>query len=330
MPSGTGSADGGPVRAARGRGDHAGPRFDLRVDDDGYAWWYLDGISDDGRYGVTVIGFIGSVFSPYYRWAGRKHPENHISMNCALYGPKGRWCMTERGAESLTRDETHFAVGPSSMEWDGTSLTVKIDERSVPHLSRVRGTIHIHPQVVTGVEVALHKSHMWRPFAPAARIEVDFPSPGVKWSGHGYLDGNFGTSALERDFKYWTWGRFPIGEGAQTFYDVTDRKGQDLNVALRFGPDGSVREVPAPPKTPLSKTLWQVARETRSEKTARELARYEDAPFYARAAVETVIDGEKRAGVHEALDCDRFAANWVHMLLPWRMPRAKGPFGLVF
>ncbi|MEL6583275.1 MAG: carotenoid 1,2-hydratase [Pseudomonadota bacterium] len=238
--------------------------------------------------------------------------------------------MTERGEEALSRDATQFVVGPSSMAWDGTTLTVKIDERSVPHLSRVRGTIRIHPGAVTDQEVALHASHVWRPFAPAARIEVDFPSPGVRWQGHGYLDGNFGTTALERDFKYWTWGRFPVEGGAQTFYDVTDRQGQDLNVALRFGPDGSVAEVEAPPKVGLSKTLWRVARETRSEGAVRELARYEDAPFYARAAVETVIDGAPRAGVHEALDCDRFDAGWVHLLLPWRMPRAKGPFGLVF
>lgn len=238
--------------------------------------------------------------------------------------------MTERGRENLSRGETYFAVGPSSMEWDGTSLIVKIDERSIPHLSRVRGTIRIHPQAVTAVEVALHPSHIWRPFAPTARIEVDFPSPGLRWKGHGYLDGNFGSSALEQDFKYWTWGRFPVGDGAQTFYDVQDRNGQSLNVALRFDRDGSVKEVPAPPKVPLKKTLWRVARETRSEATAHEVARYEDTPFYARAAVETVIEGQSRTGVHEALDCDRFAAPWVHCLLPWRMPRAKGLFSRLF
>ena len=29
------------------------------------AGWYVDAISDDGRHGLTIIAFIGSVFSPY-------------------------------------------------------------------------------------------------------------------------------------------------------------------------------------------------------------------------------------------------------------------------
>ncbi|MEL7214568.1 MAG: carotenoid 1,2-hydratase [Pseudomonadota bacterium] len=275
---------------------------------------------------------MGSVFSPYYAWAGRRAPENHVSMNVALYGPKARWCMTERGADALDRSEHHFAIGGSAMKWMGTHLEVAIDERAVPHMSRVRGTVRLFPQAVTDQEVALHASHVWRPFAPVSRIEVDFPQPGLKWTGHGYLDGNFGVTALEDDFKYWTWGRFPTPTGARTFYDVTDRTGQDLNVCLDFDERGQVREVEAPPKTPLSTTLWRVARETRADAgaLARETQRMEDAPFYARAAVETTIDGRTTTGVHEALDCDRFAASWVRMLLPWRMPRAVGPVSRVF
>ncbi|MCK7475445.1 MAG: hypothetical protein MZV49_22675 [Rhodopseudomonas palustris] len=30
-------------------------------------WWYIDAISDDGTEGLTIITFVGSVFSPYYR-----------------------------------------------------------------------------------------------------------------------------------------------------------------------------------------------------------------------------------------------------------------------
>jgi carotenoid 1,2-hydratase len=45
-----------------------------------------------------VIAFVGSVFSPYYHWAGRRDPEDHVCINVALYRPGGnRWSMTERG-----------------------------------------------------------------------------------------------------------------------------------------------------------------------------------------------------------------------------------------
>ena len=46
--------------------------FDEPVAPNGYAWWYVDALSDDGRHGLTVIAFIGSVFSPYYAWARRR------------------------------------------------------------------------------------------------------------------------------------------------------------------------------------------------------------------------------------------------------------------
>jgi len=34
-----------------------------------HVWWYVDAISDDGQHALSVIAFVGSVFSPYYAWA---------------------------------------------------------------------------------------------------------------------------------------------------------------------------------------------------------------------------------------------------------------------
>ena len=74
------------------------PHFDQPVPRDGYLWWYLDALSDDGRHGLTLIAFVGSVFSPYYARARRQaptDPENHCAVNIAVYGPGGRWAMKE-------------------------------------------------------------------------------------------------------------------------------------------------------------------------------------------------------------------------------------------
>jgi hypothetical protein len=70
--SGGGNSHGLPLRQARGRGDLERPCFDIDVPPDGYAWWYVDGISDDGARAISIIGFIGSVFSPGIDGAGGK------------------------------------------------------------------------------------------------------------------------------------------------------------------------------------------------------------------------------------------------------------------
>ena len=68
----------------------SGPRFDAPVVAQGYDWWYLDALGDDGQHGLTIIAFIGSVFSPYYKLSGRSDPANHCAMNVALYGRAAR------------------------------------------------------------------------------------------------------------------------------------------------------------------------------------------------------------------------------------------------
>ena len=131
-PSGAGRADGGAVGAARGGGDPRRPRFDGPVAQGGYAWWYVDAVSDDGRCGLTIIAFIGSVFSPYYAWSADRDPFAHCAMNVVLYGDHSRFAMTERGTESLSRGADHIAIGPSAMEWDGTALTVRFGRARCP------------------------------------------------------------------------------------------------------------------------------------------------------------------------------------------------------
>ena len=86
----------------------------MAVEPGGYAWWYVDATSDDGVYGLTLIAFIGSVFSPYYKLSGRARPDNHCAINVSLTGPRASaWAMTERGARNIDRGRDHFAVGPS-------------------------------------------------------------------------------------------------------------------------------------------------------------------------------------------------------------------------
>ena len=235
--------------------------------------------------------------------------------------------MTDRGEEALALERHGIHIGPSSMRWEGDALVIDIDERTWPHLHRLRGRVTVHPEAVTSVELPLTPAgtHVWRPFAPEARIEVALDRPGWAWSGHGYFDANFGTRALEDDFRFWTWGRYPTRRGAVTFYDAARRDGSDLGVAVSFE-KGRAQAVEAPPRTPFRRSLWAVRRETRADPgtAPRQVKAMLDAPFYCRAAVETTIHGERTTGVHEALDLDRFASPLLKPMLAVKVPRRPG------
>ena len=79
--------------------------FDLPVSNNGYRWWYVDGFSDCGAHGVTLIFFIGTVFSPFYAAARKKgptDPRDFVCVNAVFYEPKQKhWAMTERRARDL-------------------------------------------------------------------------------------------------------------------------------------------------------------------------------------------------------------------------------------
>jgi carotenoid 1,2-hydratase len=297
--------------------------FDRRVPSGGYAWWYVDALSDDGANALTVIGFVGSVFSPYYAWAGRKDPEHHVALNVALYQPRGgRWSMTERGRSALQRGPDLLQLGPSALRATGDGLAIEIEERGWPIPRRLRGRVTVFPEVLGGDPVLLSGSgqHHWWPIAPRARVEVSFDEPQVRWSGAGYFDSNWGAAPLEQDFESWTWCRAPLSRGATVLYDVKPRTGPPSLMALRFKP-GAVERYEGPAAAPLPSSLFGIKRATRSEGEVRLVRTLTDAPFYARSVVQSRLCGEPVVGVHESLELDRFDTTWTRLMLPFRMPR---------
>jgi carotenoid 1,2-hydratase len=328
-PSRTGSTDGSTVWNNRSAVDSFGPRFDRSVPDDGYAWWYLDAISDDGEHAITLIAFVGSVFSPYYasqRRHGPSTPDNHCAMNIALYGAKRRWAMTERASHALKRDANMLQIGPSSIHWDGRAFHITLDEVTMPLPSRISGTITLTPDVRNLQSFALSENteHRWWPLVPRARIEVNLPLPSVRWSGNAYLDCNWGEGPLEQSFRRWSWSRSERADGSsEIFYDVVSREGRDVNLALRVTADGLLEHIEAPVATPLSRTRWRLDRLQRrhDSELAGRITSLEDGPFYARTLIESTTLGRTSKTVHESLCLERFASPWVQAMLPFRMPR---------
>ena len=266
------------------------------------------------------------MFSPYYAWTRRRGggiPQQHVALNAVLYGRRKRWAMTERGAAALDVGARHLAIGPSRLDWDGSALTVQLDEVTVPWPTRLRGTIRVHPAALPGRTFQLAPRHVWSPIAPVSRVEVDLRSPGLRWSGPGYFDTNAGSAALEEDFVRWDWCRAPTPQGATILYNAHRRAGGEQALALRAGRDGALQELTPPPVVPLPRTLWRMAQDTRADAghTPRLRQRLEDTPFYARSVIDTRLFGEDVVAVHESLSLDRFRMPVVQAMLPFRIPR---------
>jgi carotenoid 1,2-hydratase len=306
------------------------PRFDVAVPQNGYRWWYIDAVSNDGEHGLTIIAFVGSVFSPYYALARRRgsaDPENHCAINVALYSKKGKsWCMTERGRNVIERRENRFRVGPSSMSWSNNTLVVRIDEIAVPFPRRIRGEVRLTPLAQTGhTEVLDHEGkHFWHPLAPLAHLDARFEAPTLSWSGHGYHDMNWGDVPLEASFESWNWSRAQLSNGAFVTYDVKRRDQSPNSFALHFDMNGNARRLPSPAATDLGRSFWRMPRVMRSDGATNLLRALEDAPFYTRSLVSTVIGAEQVTAFHESLSLDRFRMPVVQAMLPFRMPRRSG------
>jgi carotenoid 1,2-hydratase len=310
-----------------------GPDFAIGIPKNGYVWWYLDAISDDGGHALTIIAMIGSVFSPYYAAARRRgagDPESHCALNIALYGRSGKkWALTERGRGALSRSTHDLAIGPSSMRWDGTDLVIEIDEITVPIPSRLRGVVRLSPSATVSETFALAETgnHRWRPIAPVSRVSVEMTSPSLSWSGAGYFDWNAGDGPLEDAFSGWHWSRASAADGTTIFYDGERRREGAFSLALAIEPNGTPRRLDPPPECALPTTpIWRIARATRSDSMApaRIVSTCEDTPFYARSVAELSVAGRRIHAMHESLSLDRFGARWVQSLLPFRMPRRGG------
>lgn len=313
--------------------------FTLPVAPGGYAWWYVDALSDDGRHGLTIIAFVGSVFSPWYARERRRmraggpsaRPESYCAINVALYQTGGRdvWAFTEHG--DFTRDHLHFRLGASELRWGhddrGPHLEITIAERTAISGRAIRGRVILRPHAIFSPRIELDPAarHRWYPIAPHARIEAEFDQPDLRFEGSGYHDVNEGDEGLEQAFTRWSWSRAAIGsERSAILYDIDDAEPRafEFEAASRTMVSVDPRELG--PSVALAKTGWRVDRSIRSDPGTRPtlIRTLEDTPFYSRNLIALTLRGHATTAVHESVDLRRFARGWVRFLLPFRIRRA--------
>jgi carotenoid 1,2-hydratase len=232
--------------------------------------------------------------------------------------------MTERGRSAVHRSASEFQVGPSRMQWDGQGLKITVDEVANPLPRRVRGTIRVLPHALSRFLAPLDAEgrHRWGPIAPCSRIEVDLKEPGLRWSGHAYLDSNEGDEPIDRPFVDWDWSRATLPDGSTAvIYDVRPKDGAQRVITQHFHPDGRHAAFEPPPSRRLPASAWRVARQMRSDGDAAVEETLEDTPFYVRSVVDATLLGQRVSAVHESLDLGRLVSVPVQLMLPWRMPR---------
>ena len=303
----------------------SGLGFDRVVPEEGYRWWYVDGFSECGQLGITLIAFIGSVFSPYYyraRHRGRGEAANHVSLNAILYGPsQSRWCMTERGDKALRQSPSRLDIGPSALRSSESGLEIDIEERATPFGQRVAGRVSLSFERATDQCFELDGSgeHWWWPIAPIASIDVAMERPGLRWRGAAYVDSNYGSRPIETGFESWNWCRGHDAEGdCQIHYDAQLSGGGEKRLSLSVDRSGAMARTPSPDLQQLPRgPVWRVARPARLPHQAGRVKTLEDTPFYTRSEIQ-VAGGHF---MHESLDLRRFCRPWVQFLLPFRMPR---------
>lgn len=307
--------------------DPRGPRFDTPVGPNGYLWWYVDGFDERSEHAVTVIAFVGSVFSPAYLRARRRSsaadPSAHCGLNVVVHGPRtNAWVFSEYRGADVSREPDTLALGRSRITRDDSGLDIEIDERTYPWGRRVRGRIRLDALGWREQQFAIDASerHVWWPVAPRARISVELDAPALRFVGPGYHDSNRGGEALEQSLRSWTWSRSSDGASTSLLYDVTGRDGVERRLGLRYGAE-AIETIEPEFSTPLGRSRWGLSRSTRTVRPgdARLVRTLVDSPFYARSLFETGPDDRRVLGVHEVVDLDRFVRVSTQLMLPFRI-----------
>ncbi|MEO0881320.1 MAG: carotenoid 1,2-hydratase [Pseudomonadota bacterium] len=300
--------------------------FDRDVPPGGYLWWYIDAVSDDGQNALVIIAFIGSVFSPYYAWRGWSDPDDHCAINVALYGRPSRWAMTERGRGQVYRAPNDFVVGPSRLRVNGDQLTIDIAERGAPVPRPIRGrvTVTMPHQSSHAFELDPKGDHTWQPICTSATVDLEFDAPALSWTGHGYVDTNFGAEPVTHGFDYWDWSRTPLpGDRTRVRYVTDTPAGDRCDLNVTFGRDGSYEYGDPLTDTRVQSTpIWRIDRRTGilAETVPQVYRTLEDTPFYSRSLL-AYPKGAAGYTMHESLSCHRLRSSMVRAMLPFRMPR---------
>ena len=298
-----------------------GPRFDRAVPPGGYAWWYVDALSDDGaarphhhrlhRQRVLALLRVGA--------AQRPAPIRSIIARSTSrsMARRKRWAMTERGAAAVAARRRRARDRP---ERAGLGRQRADDRHRRGH--RAAAAPHPRPGAPDPARARRASTVRARCRRPAPlvadraerRVEVDARAPGAALAGRRLSRHQRGRRAAgATPSRRWHWSR---AQSARRHGGALRRRRRATarapSLALRFDPRGGVHPFESPAAAPrLPRTGWRIARATRSERRRRTVAPHAGRHAVLRAvAVSPRLLGEPATAMHESLSLDRFRAQW--------------------
>jgi hypothetical protein len=186
-----------------------------------YEWWYFDALSDDGRYSIVAIFFLGSPMTPYYKAVvdgKRPDPMDWCGVFFTLHEKVGtRWKERAYSYNLYREGEFHadrpeVTVGGSRMTYDGVGTwTVSINERGLwggSVKANLRFTKKGMPLVLSSPGKDENKSrHTWVCVAPSCRVVGSIGD--TSFEADGYHDHNFGLLPFD-EVETWYWVYAPL------------------------------------------------------------------------------------------------------------------------
>lgn len=257
-----------------------------------YEWWYFDVLSDDGRWALVVIFFLGSPMSPYYRAVARGEepdPREWCGVFLTLHeNTDGVW--RERAYAYNLYDGGTFPslyprlkIGESDLSWAETgkgsawTWTVEVDERGLWR-GRTQASLAFKAEAVPSAPPPIGDAddsadHTWVLVAPQCRTTGVLTLPDgerIHLRGTGYHDHNYGRLPFA-DTDLWYWGRVPLvcDDGATRTAVLYHLEGKGSNKTTRlflFDVAGAPVALAEDASAALSRTirgpygLWHAAR----------------------------------------------------------------------